>query len=370
MTVRVYRSTDAGAPQLSGEIGKLIPIMRAVLKDGYALPSISSITRSGSTVTVTFVSAHGMVSYGNFVTIAGVNQAEYNGEFAVTILNTTQITYTIAGTPATPATGSYTAKKGGSGWTIPYTGTNLEVYQQGAGNGRLIRFDDTAALDARVVGYESMTDLNTGTGPFPTTAQLSGGGYFRKSAAASTAVRDWIVIATQTAFYLWINSASATTSAKVYFFGDFVSYTPSDIFNTILIAATTAGGAQGAHDVTVNIGTAGAGHFIARAATQTGTSITAGKHINAAASRGAATIGSNGEAYPGQRGLSMSKVHIHEPTAIIVRGEMPGILAPLHALPLAHLDTFQGVGGYTGKRFLALSHNSSGQSFFEISNTW
>jgi SPP1 family predicted phage head-tail adaptor len=69
--------------------------------------AVSGITRSGSTATVTTAEAHGFVT-GDYVTHAGAAQAEYNGEFQVTVTNTTVYTVTVAGTPVSPATGTIT----------------------------------------------------------------------------------------------------------------------------------------------------------------------------------------------------------------------------------------------------------------------
>ncbi len=67
--------------------------------------TVSSLTRSGSTVTVTTSSSHGF-STGDYVLISGANQAEYNGGFVVTTISSTQFSYTVSGTPTTPATGT------------------------------------------------------------------------------------------------------------------------------------------------------------------------------------------------------------------------------------------------------------------------
>lgn len=40
--------------------------------------------------------------------IAGATQTEYNGDFSITVTTTTAFTYTIVGSPATPATGTIT----------------------------------------------------------------------------------------------------------------------------------------------------------------------------------------------------------------------------------------------------------------------
>lgn len=69
--------------------------------------SVTSITRSGSTATVTHT-AHGLVT-SQYVWIVGANEAEYNGVFQVTVTGVNTYTYTVSGTPATPATGTITA---------------------------------------------------------------------------------------------------------------------------------------------------------------------------------------------------------------------------------------------------------------------
>ena len=59
MTVKVYFSDQAGAPVLTGQVGSLINVLDAVLVNGYNEVNVASMTRSGSTVTVTTSTAHG-----------------------------------------------------------------------------------------------------------------------------------------------------------------------------------------------------------------------------------------------------------------------------------------------------------------------
>lgn len=67
---------------------------------------VASITRSGSTATVITSTAHGFAA-GKIINLRGADQAAYNGDFAVgTVPNSTTLTITISGTPATPATGT------------------------------------------------------------------------------------------------------------------------------------------------------------------------------------------------------------------------------------------------------------------------
>lgn len=63
----------------------------------------AGITRSGAVATVTTTAAHGFTT-GNTINIAGATQAQYNGNFVITVTGTTTFTYAVTGSPATPAT--------------------------------------------------------------------------------------------------------------------------------------------------------------------------------------------------------------------------------------------------------------------------
>jgi hypothetical protein len=69
---------------------------------------LTSITRSGSTATATSTNNHPYIT-GDTITVSGANQAEYNGVFTVTVTGVATFTYTVTGTPATPATGTLTS---------------------------------------------------------------------------------------------------------------------------------------------------------------------------------------------------------------------------------------------------------------------
>ena len=70
--------------------------------------SVSSITRSGSLVTVTTSTDHGL-TVDDFITIAGADQTDYNGVFRLySTPSETTFTFVITTTPVTPATGTIT----------------------------------------------------------------------------------------------------------------------------------------------------------------------------------------------------------------------------------------------------------------------
>ena len=102
------------------DIAKLTPIMNwdgttvtrhlTGLFDGNPA-AVTSITRTGSTATVTTTAAHGM-STGDLMVIAGAVETDYNIEAEITVTGASTYTYEVAGSPATPATGTITFDKG------------------------------------------------------------------------------------------------------------------------------------------------------------------------------------------------------------------------------------------------------------------
>ncbi len=78
------------------------------IKDALSPISIDSISRAGTTATVTTVTDHDFTENFDMTTqISGADQSEYNGTFPIaTVPNRRTFTYTVTGSPATPATGT------------------------------------------------------------------------------------------------------------------------------------------------------------------------------------------------------------------------------------------------------------------------
>jgi hypothetical protein len=72
--------------------------------------TVTSITRASTTATVT-ATAHGFTT-GDQVNIRGAVETDYNGDFIVTVTDANTFTYTVSGSPATPATGTIIANNG------------------------------------------------------------------------------------------------------------------------------------------------------------------------------------------------------------------------------------------------------------------
>lgn len=74
--------------------------------------SVDSITRSSNVATVTVAAGHNLQT-GQFVTISGATQVEYNGRVKVIVTSLTVFTYVVDGSPVTPATGTIIFDLGG-----------------------------------------------------------------------------------------------------------------------------------------------------------------------------------------------------------------------------------------------------------------
>jgi len=103
VTVRARAVTDVGIPIQNARV-----ILKASNDTGpFPYQEVVSITRSGSTATVTHT-AHNLQT-NDYVAIDGADQFEYNGVKLITVTGPNSYTYTVSGTPATPATGTIRA---------------------------------------------------------------------------------------------------------------------------------------------------------------------------------------------------------------------------------------------------------------------
>lgn len=283
--------------------------------------------------------------------------------------------------------------KAAAGWAREFLGTNKAVFRAASGNRMRLRVDDTGSQEARVVGYETMTDVDTGTNPFPTTAQVSGGMYVRKSDTADATVRSWYMVATDLLFHLFIDTgapsadpATAATAARCsgMTFGQFTSYKAGDTYNTIIIAQVNTGTSvarQGAINASTSFA-AVTGHFMPRNAAATVGSITASKCLAMLSHHGdQSTIGvgaaTTTPAYPDNvsGGLLLTPILVEEAngSSPAVRGLLPGLWAPVHINPANHFDTLSGSGGTAGKTFRLFNIGNAGtmgRCLLETSDTW
>jgi hypothetical protein len=134
--------------------------------------------------------------------------------------------------------------KPAAGWTKAFSGTNLAAYKMGGSIGHYLRVDDSGPgaggpIEARVRGFVTMSDVNTGTGPFPTVSQKTNGLFVRKSATSDSTPRPWLVVADNKTFYMWVLTGDATDRQYGWSFGEFFSLVPTDPMRSIIIARDT-----------------------------------------------------------------------------------------------------------------------------------
>lgn len=231
-SVKHFKSAMANAPVLSGAAGTLISLLDACLVDGFDLKTATSLVVSGGEATLSFSGTHS-ATVDSVILVAGSSLTALNGEQKVTTVGSDFVRFATAQADGT-ATGTITFKMAPLGWTKSFTGTNLAAYKSSdvEGTQMFLRIDDTNALNARVVGYEDMTGISTGTGPFPTNAQMSGGGYWFKSAAANTNPVTWYLFGDSRTFYIHTAPYSGAAGAAYTIggtrgFGDMIALRPS-----------------------------------------------------------------------------------------------------------------------------------------------
>ena len=357
MTVRIYRSSDAGAPVLTGQTGTLVAVLDAILVNGYGSKPAAGWTKA----------------------FAAANKAAYQQNAA-----------------------------GANNAAAP-----MYLYVDDTGPGA------SSSREARVCGFETMTAITpTGTGQFPTAAQsLIGFGALvvRKSNTADATVRAWTAIANGQTLYLFTETGDFTApfAASTFMFGDFKSYKAGDLYAVMIMgrAVENQTGQLSTFDPMQAVGGTGGytlnnkhyGHYAARSWTGLGGSIQLNKNIDmtrlgnntfngAWTSDTALQVSTGGMTYTMGRnnttcqlatpngpdgGIWMSPVYIGHNFSF--RGYMPGLWAPLHDRPFTHNDTMTIASGpLNGKSliaqifptFLGNLNSEVGQCCVEYSDTW
>jgi hypothetical protein len=288
--VQEYRSTDVGMPALTGQVGSLTAVLDAVLVNGGATQPVTSLVQSGTTVTAT-IPADVSLENLDWLVIAGATPAGANGTVQIAFIDSTHFTYQAAAGLGT-ITGSITYRRAPLGWT-KFSGTNVAAYQSAVVPGCpqfWLRVDDSNTVgttggvkEACARGYEVMTDVNTGTGPFPSVGQLANGLCWRKSTTADATPRPWSIIGDGATFYLHVNSDGTATLGRIACgFGAFTTFKIADAFNCF-IGGTNSFNAPAPSATSLGLGYTASpatspgfnnGLYIARSMSQVGGSVT------------------------------------------------------------------------------------------------
>lgn len=390
-SVKYFHSAMAGAPVIDITAGSLIAILDACLKDGFNLRPVDTLAVAGGVATVTMSTGAGAFEADTVALISGATPAELNGEKRVLSVTTNTITFDATGVSDQTATGTITAKLAPAGWDKPFAGTNLAAYRSAdpMGTQMFLRVDDSGTTNARVVGYEAMTDVNTGVQAFPTAAMLAGGMYWPK---ANGTFKGWVLVADSRTFWLMTiagNSAgSIATNGFCMGFGDFASRKSGDAYACFLSAATT----DVSSDQSMSVQDAGASSYsgvslgtnglvAARAFTGLGGAAPLARVAGGLllSTSNTASGSANGvTSYPNgpDNALLLVPMVVLE-SGPVLRGSQRGILFVPQNAYAAFLtrDKVDGQGALLGRKLVALragmpANTSTGVLFIDITGPW
>lgn len=335
LPVKNYYSTQATTPPaVSGQTNKLIPVLDACLVDGWGSVSVTSIIVNANTAAITTAGNHAL-AVGDNIVISGAIEGVFNTEaFVKEVLSLTSFTIVLV-TALTEATGTISVKIAPLGWEKVFSGTNLAVYRSTdvAGTRLYMRVDDSNALYAVANMYETMSDVNTGTGQSTTT-------YWFKSNTANATSHLWFLIGDSKRFYLFIEHRMDYPTLLVsYAFGDIITYKVGDAYHCMLIGNpnTDAGSVHYEHCfqyITVtpcSWGNHMQGLLLARSYTQLGSSVNFYKltTVNTASWCQFGYRTNVSSVNQADNGIHLQQVYVIEAT---VRGYMPGIYASIESV--------------------------------------
>lgn len=359
-SVKFFNSDMPGAPACSGTAGALLAVLDACLITGWGLQTAASASISAGVCTLTLPTTPAM-QVGSVALIAGATPAGLNGEQRVTAITGNSVSFATTETGA--VTGTITVKLAPAGWLKPFSGTNLAAYKVDPAKypdstGIFLRLDDTGTFNAKIVGFETMSGINTGTGEFPTAAQTPL--YVFKSDTANTVAKPWLVVCDGRMVYVGVrhyNTNNANYAPSWWCFGEFASKKSADPYRFMVSGNYTSTSSASAGASNSIASTDNTNHtYIARSYTALGGGV---KSVNATwpssygGSGGAAPLSyPNGPDY----GLYLCPADIMEQgTLQTLRGRLPGMLMIPHRLvrqicpdaKTAYLDS--AVPGYTGR---------------------
>jgi hypothetical protein len=361
--MQFLRGKQTGAPALGTlGTGDLVRLLDAALNAGFTTQSVTGITRTGAVATATTLAAHTYYK-GQIVTVAGATQTDYNITVRIaSVPTTTTFTYAVANSPVTPATGTITVKLAalgaisGNPWGIAFTATNQRAYRAAVGLRHYLMVNDNANTNTCIVrGFQAMTAVTTGTGPFPTVTQSSTNLKWPRpdpttfpntvNSPGLTNDDSWIIVGDEKRFYLGLCVGS--TGWRYWFaFGEALSYKPSDAFHTFIAGYANSAGddtlsAQGMYLGTSQASQQGAGAYYSygmafnRSADQVALSKISGMSVGGGGSASSTNLhqlnnspGTRGTSSPITGGIELMPIEIIEniSSSYYRRGRMPGVL--------------------------------------------
>lgn len=266
-SVNYITNTMRGAPTVQGNTpGGLIAVLDCLLINGWGLAAPQTLAVAAGVATATFASATAW-DVGAVIEVTGATPAGLNGKWRVATSSGNTLTFSTTAGDGT-YTGTMGIKYAGAGWEKVFGGTNKAVYRSTdpTGSRFYLRVDASSGLFARVRGYETMSDIDAGTGLFPLDSQFSGGGYWHTASASNATAIPYLLAADSKmllqAICSGVASGVAQITTAVFGFGEGMALNPAgDAFATVLSCSgasfsTAVGGLSGASSDSTSSGAA------------------------------------------------------------------------------------------------------------------
>lgn len=246
--------------------------------------------------------------------------------------------------------------KAAAGWAKAFSGTNLAAYRAPTGARHYFRIDNATAAASgiwNVQGYESMSDVNTGTHPVTPSG-------LRILASDAPNPATWVVAADAVTFSLFILGSKYYRTT----FGEFYSFVANDPYRTLMrggnpaaVASSDANDGAGIVSGTTQSG-ATANSYIDRGHTGVGSAVGATIVSNSSLNITPALRGQIPYPNPSDGGLYVTQLWITDATTVPtggVRGRERGMWNFLHdSTSVNDRDTVSGTGDLAGRTFLFL----------------
>lgn len=317
--VQWFDSTMIGAPTLAGVAGNLITVLDACLVNGFNTVTLSSLVVASGVATATVSGGHGFLDH-VVALVAGAAPSGLNGNKRLTRVSSTVFTFDATGISDQTATGTITAKMAPVGWTKAYSGTNKAAYARtdAAATAMLLRIDDSPAQYPTLIMYETMSDIDTGTGAAPTSGTL----YTAKSSTANSTARPWRLYADSRMLYLFVNADGSNWSGG-FCFGDLETYASPDAYACCMVAHPSASYNYNYLYIFANA----TASYLARSSSQAGAAVAAQRYSHL---RTAGGLGYNAQSWVDGDPVNLWPVECWESVAMQARGLMPGLWNPVH----------------------------------------
>lgn len=412
--IKFYVHTNSNAPQLQNAYGSMINVLDACLINGINIGIVSSLTASGTTVTALFSSSHNLMQY-QVIKITGASQPEFNGEHRIlTVPNAQSVTFELAAAPSTmTAIGTITASLPPLGWEKPFSSSNPNGGGKAAYRSlnlllpsrpflRVVdeldpAYTATYAKYAKVGMVEDMVDIDTmfnqapydpsspdknwiGTGSGSSAVNGWARWYYASaeeffnpqadSLTATTGNRNWIVVGSESCFYILPTAIPMNSDHICYGFGEFKSLIDTDASNNFLSASLSTNQAfDGFNKAQVNgIGATDTSNkvLLQRAYSQNAVSAYA-ENFSLGVVKSIIYSGYINylAASPANKLTPFAPIFLKEDAGVL-RGELNGVFYILQSKPLTHLYSFEEDGEYFIAINIAHTNSYRGQIMLRI----